>query len=60
MIGYEVVLLEGCEDGIFPRKYHPSQWAPENDDLWHRVSLNHKQNRREVAMSKGKGSLVQH
>jgi hypothetical protein len=42
MIGYEVVLLEGCEDGIFPIKYHPSWWAPENDDLCRTVSLNHK------------------
>jgi hypothetical protein len=30
------------------------------DDLWHRVSLNHKQNKEEMATSKGKGALVQH
>jgi hypothetical protein len=30
------------------------------DDVWHTVSLNHKQNRGEVVVSKGKGSLVQH
>jgi hypothetical protein len=30
------------------------------DDLWGAVSLNHKQNRRGMAASKGKGSLAQH
>jgi hypothetical protein len=61
MIGYEVVLLEGCEDRIFPRKYHPLWWAPEK---WWSVAQSESELQDKIqrvkVTSQGKGSLVQH